>query len=504
MKTKIDAAYMRYSSTNQDGGCSIELQREAIRRQANTVTEYIDRAKSGRKMAGRHSLLRLLDDAAAGGIERLWLYKYDRLGRNLAETSTVIAQLEEYGVHVISVTEGEDSLVRGIMMSVSEHYSKQLGERCRAGMAERFRQGYWVSSAIPLGYKTEREEETGLSRLVIDPDEAPHVQEIFRLYTTQGCGLYKIARMLDERGIATHGHYGTRKWCNSSTAKILDNTTYIGICTWGKRGGGEIVEIERPELRIIDQTTWDETRRIRRERSKRQPGYSGKITATTGLVRCEVCGGQVFHKKISRARGGHPYLACGTRLRHGAKSGVCSNSSYVRVDHLMTRVQEVFRGLIDGTEGLIDEAMTETRRLVDINTQRLNAATKRRGTLTTEIDKLGQHLLDGEFDAVGMRALRRQISKREAEIEEIDREIEIIASESTITADRLEQAVRQAFDEVRESLADVTTPEQMRQFMARFVGPMILTADARIIRDDEGADSPHISMINTTGRRRPP
>ena len=99
------AIYARYSSHAQDGGTSIEVQLDACRRdhEPSHIREYVDRAKTGRAMAGREALLELLADAEAGQIERVLVYKYDRLGRNLAETSAIIAQFEDNGVEVISV-----------------------------------------------------------------------------------------------------------------------------------------------------------------------------------------------------------------------------------------------------------------------------------------------------------------------------------------------------------------------------------------------------------------
>ncbi|MEP0847473.1 MAG: recombinase family protein [Phycisphaerae bacterium] len=78
---KTTAIYARYSSHAQDGGTSIEVQLDACRRDLppRSFREYVDRARTGRALAGREALLRLLADAEAGEIERLLVYKYDRL-----------------------------------------------------------------------------------------------------------------------------------------------------------------------------------------------------------------------------------------------------------------------------------------------------------------------------------------------------------------------------------------------------------------------------------------
>jgi DNA invertase Pin-like site-specific DNA recombinase len=82
-------------------------------------------------------LLKLMEDAAAGRIGRVFVYKFDRLGR-AAETHSMVADLEESGVEVISATEGKEALSRGIQLVVAEHYSKAPAERTFAGLVKRF------------------------------------------------------------------------------------------------------------------------------------------------------------------------------------------------------------------------------------------------------------------------------------------------------------------------------------------------------------------------------
>ena len=79
-----DAIYARYSSHAQDGGTSIEVQLEQCRKIAKAKPEeFVDKARSGRAVGGRDGLLKLLEAVASGKIDRVFVYKYDRLGRNL-------------------------------------------------------------------------------------------------------------------------------------------------------------------------------------------------------------------------------------------------------------------------------------------------------------------------------------------------------------------------------------------------------------------------------------
>ncbi len=50
-------------------------------------------------------MIALLADAEAGKVKRVFVYKFDRLGR-AADTHLIAQQLEDAGVELVSVTEG--------------------------------------------------------------------------------------------------------------------------------------------------------------------------------------------------------------------------------------------------------------------------------------------------------------------------------------------------------------------------------------------------------------
>jgi site-specific DNA recombinase len=215
---KTDAMYCRYSSHAQDGGTSIEVQTEACRKAADgECREYCDKAKSGTAVAGRTALLKLLADAEAGQIGRLFVHKYDRLGRNLAETSAIIAQLEECGVEVISVTEGKDTLARGMHLVISEHYSRVLSERTRAGLVKRHEQRAWTGGPAPMGFQVVL---VGVvRRLQINEDEVPVVRFIFERYLA-GDGMKAVAKQLQAKGFKCRR---SKHWMFTSVRAILTN-----------------------------------------------------------------------------------------------------------------------------------------------------------------------------------------------------------------------------------------------------------------------------------------
>lgn len=65
------------------------------------LVQFIDQAKTGRTTGGRTELLRLIQEAEAGRIHKLYVYKFDRLGR-AAETHVLVEDLERCRSPVMS------------------------------------------------------------------------------------------------------------------------------------------------------------------------------------------------------------------------------------------------------------------------------------------------------------------------------------------------------------------------------------------------------------------
>ncbi len=113
-----------------------------------TSVPYIDRACTGRATAQRAELLRLLDDAEKGRVGTLWLFKWDRLARNLGQATVVMEQMQDFGVEVRVANGTDHPLVRNIDLAVAEDYSRVLAERALKGMVKRAEQGRWVAQRV--------------------------------------------------------------------------------------------------------------------------------------------------------------------------------------------------------------------------------------------------------------------------------------------------------------------------------------------------------------------
>ncbi len=495
---KKTAIYARYSSHAQDGGTSIEVQLDACRRDLppRTVREYVDRARTGRSMAGREALLRLLADAEAGQIERVLVYKYDRLGRNLAETSAIIAQLEDSGVEVVSITEGKDALARGMHLVISEHYSRVLAERTRDGLVKRFEQKAWTGGPPPYGYRIEKTAD-GVHRLAVNEEEAATVRWVFQTYTTESVGLKAIAQRLGKRGIPTRR---CPTWTHTSVRRILTTDICTGRLIYNRRRfklnkrTGRRVPVWRDEsehlvqhdeaLRIIDDETFAEAQERLALHARPRKG-NGQLRAPayrpfTGMIFCETCGSVCYRRTSKNRKGEYHYYGCGCRQRNGRDA--CSNAKNVREDLLMERIKATYAEVFADADSIIEDAIEEARKLMQSNRGELQRVRARIADLDKKIASMTRLLVDPDIDATAKRAVSRQMGEMETERERLQGAVAELATDANENTARLASAVRQALAEAEESLETVATPTEMRDFIEQYVGPMELTETGEVVR----------------------
>ena len=90
-KVKCDI-YTRVSTTMQVDGCSLDAQKEKLKRYAEfqnmeIVNEYSDEGKSGKSVEGRPEFQRMLDNIENGTdeVQFVLVFKLSRFGRNAAD-----------------------------------------------------------------------------------------------------------------------------------------------------------------------------------------------------------------------------------------------------------------------------------------------------------------------------------------------------------------------------------------------------------------------------------
>lgn len=175
----------------------------------------------------------------------LLVLKMDRIHRNSKAFMEMMDTLEAAGKEFASATESLDTttamgrFVVDIIQRIAQLESEQIGERVKAGMAQKAKEGGSLGGAAPYGYERDGE------GLRIVEAEADVVRSIFEAYR-DGASLQEIADELRDREVPTRN--GGR-WAKRTVSKILNNQTYAGVREWdGHRVAADHVPVISTDL----------------------------------------------------------------------------------------------------------------------------------------------------------------------------------------------------------------------------------------------------------------
>src|SRR6476659_10402247 len=187
------AIYARVSSEQQAKEHTIASQIEAIRQrvlgdglECEPELCFIDDGYSGSTLI-RPALERLRDQAAAGGIDRLYVHSPDRLARRYAYQALLVDELQHCGVELVFLNRPlgkgpEDDLLLQMQGIVAEYERAKILERSRRGKLHAARRGrVSVMAHAPYGYRYVSKGIAGSdARYEVCLAEAKVVQNMFR------------------------------------------------------------------------------------------------------------------------------------------------------------------------------------------------------------------------------------------------------------------------------------------------------------------------------------
>jgi hypothetical protein len=134
-------------------------------------------------------------------------------------------------------------LVRRVKQGVAEWYRIQLKEKCWKGLQEHSLAGYNIGTR-PYGYAADRTEHPApakaaqgrtKTRLILDPDRAPVVEQIYTWRTVNRLSIAAIVARLNASPAACPAPGGQAAWNKPGVTKILANPKYTGHMVSGRR-----------------------------------------------------------------------------------------------------------------------------------------------------------------------------------------------------------------------------------------------------------------------------
>jgi DNA invertase Pin-like site-specific DNA recombinase len=365
---QVAAIYARYS-TDAQRETSIDDQvrrcREVAEKNGYTVDDaliFTDAALTGtekgiHKRAGYHAMLAAWDH---NRFNALVVDELPRLARDAVEMAKLQKKIEVTGIRLLSA-DGTDTqnpnwqLQFQIISALGQHFVRETRHRVLRGMLGQLERGYMIA-APAFGYDMkqvldENGEPLG-THWTINLEQAEIVRKMYAM-RRHGVAFAEIARYLNQSGVKpprkSRKTGGDGYWRQSSVFRMLSNTIYRGVFVWNgsifsrakaKKEGRTLVEVEylRPQLRLVDDETWN----ICNEGKVSRTARGGGKHRYAGLVTCGVCEATLT---VSSPRNKARTLYCAQCLlarRVGARdigSGYTASSGYdALIQHLLERV----------------------------------------------------------------------------------------------------------------------------------------------------------------------
>ena len=231
--TSITALYCRLSrddGTDKESN-SIANQKKMLQSYARThglinTKVYADDGFTGTNF-NRPDFQRMIDDIEMGYISTVIVKDMSRLGREYLQVGYYTEQyFPEHNIRFIAVNDGVDTTTgvdestelapfRNVM---NEFYARDISRKVRSAHATRGKAGEPLCQP-PYGYMKDPQNR---KRWIIDPDAAPIVKEIFKLYI-DGNGIDTIARIMQEEGHLNCTSYWASKGINRGGKKEQPN-----------------------------------------------------------------------------------------------------------------------------------------------------------------------------------------------------------------------------------------------------------------------------------------
>ena len=307
---------------------SISSQRELIksfvsqRPDIELVAEFVDDGFTGTNF-DRPNFQKMMEDVERGEINCIIVKDLSRFGREYIDAGNYIEKMfPKKGIRFIAVndhydsltaTGPNDSMIIPFINLLNDSYSRDISIKIRTNLEIKRQRGEFIANFAAYGYMKDPENK---NRLIIDPEAATIVREIFR-WKIEGVSPANIARRLNERGTlcpaaykkACGSHYASGfssnmqpAWNPVSVQRILTNEIYCGVLIQGRRttanykvktsilkSEDEWVRVENAHEAIITRGQFHVVQRLMSEDCRSHRGED-TVYPLSGRVYCGDCG----------------------------------------------------------------------------------------------------------------------------------------------------------------------------------------------------------------------
>jgi DNA invertase Pin-like site-specific DNA recombinase len=228
----MDAIYTRQSIDKKDS-ISIETQIEFCKKEIGNESFkiYVDKGFSG-KNTDRPQFQQMMKDIESELINRVVVYKLDRISRSVLDFSKMIDKFEEKKVDFVSTTEKFDTgtpigrAMLGIIVIFAQLERETIQQRITDNYYARGKKGMYMGGGVPLGFDREKTliNDKKVSVFTENENQMQHVRYAFETYAYTDTSLSKIVAYFNKNNITTKSG---SIWDNAKLTSILKNPSYV-------------------------------------------------------------------------------------------------------------------------------------------------------------------------------------------------------------------------------------------------------------------------------------
>ena len=410
------AIYIRRSTDEDHQPFSLEAQQTKLHAYVisqpgwTLVAVYSDDASGA--TVERPGLRQALTDARADRFDVLLVYRVDRFTRRIRDLSYLVDELDRAHVAFRSATEPFDTATPAGRMMVqmlavfAEFERAIIIDRVINGMERKAAQGRWTVGVAPYGYTINRADHV----LHRHPDEAPVVEEIFRLYTYRRLGTRAIAAHLNQRGLRRRSATG---WSHKTVADILVNRTYLGEIHFRD------IVAEHAHDALVEADTFAQAQQILAVRGENPARKAAAFSDyhLTGKITCPRCGRHYVGTSATGRTRIYRYYTCTTRSTRGVAH---CRAPRIDADRLDDAVVAALAGFYAEHCELLTDAIAavadDHRAIRGAYRDELAVITGQLAAKTATVDK---YLTDFESATLTPEVLERRVGQLTTEIERL-------------------------------------------------------------------------------------
>lgn len=454
------------------------------------VDGYIDEGISGISTQKRENFHRMISDAKLGAFDLIITKEISRFARNTLDSIKFTRELLNDGVGVFFQNDNintldEDSELRlTIMSGIAQDELRKLSSRIKFGHQQAIKNKVVIGNSRIFGYVKDNK------RLVIEPEEAKMVRELFELYSTDEYSMKQIEDLFWAKG---YRNLNGNKIAHSTMSNIISNPKYKGYYCGNKvkvidmftkkqkflepdewvmfkDETGEIVPA------IVSEELWDKANAVLSRRShdvKDRQNKCNHMNLLTGKLFCTHCG-KPYYRRESKDKSGNAnsIWICSGKIKNGAAS--CPSFAIYESD-IRPILLDVFNETAGEADKYIDEYIALYKTIAnDSNTAKAIAELEKKIAFESKKkEKLLDYNINGDItdkDYIKMnKEAVKKIEAAEAEKAELENKLNS-ESEFKRHLDEIRTQLESAKRDAAEGLINTA-------FINKYIDKIYVTAD---------------------------